>query len=286
MTKWRRNLCPFKQIYSRVHMPHFSIITITYNSKAYLEETLKSVLGQDFTDFEYLLVDGGSTDGTLEMIEKYSAQDPRIRWISEPDKGIADAMNKGIRMATGDVVAHLHSDDLYLPGALGKVAAAFQANPTAQWATGRVHFIDSAGRIKLTTDFKGPYTRKRLLGKNLIVHPATFVRRSVFDEVGLFDLGLKYAMDYDLWLRIVERYEALGLDEVLACFRSHEDSLSSRELLKAVDEEFAIRKRYARDAGLFPAAAAELSYCREKMLVRFKLNDLLKRLKLRFREHC
>jgi glycosyltransferase involved in cell wall biosynthesis len=264
-------------------MPLFSIITITYNSKAYLEETIRSVLDQDFADFEYLLVDGGSTDGTLALIEKYAARDRRIRWLSEPDKGIADAMNKGIRMASGDIVAHLHSDDLYLPDTLARVAAAFQANPTAQWATGRVHFIDASGTIRLTTDFKVPYTYDRLLRKNLIVHPATFVRRPVFTEAGLFDPHLKYAMDYDLWLRIAGRYEALGIDAVLACFRSHAESLSSRELLKAVEEEYAIRQRYDRDAGFFRAVAARLSHCREKTMIRLNLNDLLKRLKQRQR---
>lgn len=265
-------------------MPLFSIITITYNSQAYLEETICSVLGQGFTDYEYLFIDGGSNDDTLAIIEKYAAMDSRIRWVSESDNGIADAMNKGVQLASGDIIAHLHSDDRYLPDTLSKVAAAFLENPQAQWVTGRVHFINAAGDVQLTTSFKEPYSYSRLLHKNLIVHPATFVRKSVFSEVGAFDCSLKYAMDYDLWLRIAKRYEVLGLNEVLACFRSHAQSLSSRELLKAVGEEYAIRGRYNTDKGVCWSVVARFSLFREKTMISLKLNDLLKRFKQRVRE--
>ncbi len=114
---------------------NFSIITVTFNSKRYLEETIRSVLTQAFVDLEYILVDGGSTDGTLDIIRDHAAKDRRIRWISEPDEGIADAFNKGIALASGEIVGIINSDDTYAPGALRAVADACAAHP--DWGTGR-----------------------------------------------------------------------------------------------------------------------------------------------------
>ena len=114
-----------------------SIITITLNSRKYLDKSISSVLSQDHQNLEYIFVDGGSTDGTLEIIKKYAEKDQRIRWISEPDRGIADAMNKGVALATGDIIAHLHSDDSYpAPGILSTVTHEFSSCPDALWLTG------------------------------------------------------------------------------------------------------------------------------------------------------
>lgn len=221
----------------------FSIITITRDSRRYLDEAMESVLSQDWPDLEYILVDGGSTDGTLDLIRSRAARDPRVRWVSEPDDGISDAMNKGIRMACGDIIAHLHSDDLYpAPDVLSRVAAAFEIHPEALWLTGGQYGIDEQGAPFQEIRVR-PYSYRKLVRCNCILHPATFVRSEGFRRAGLFDTGLKYAMDYDLWLRLGALGAPLLVDAPLACFRLHGGSLSTVETAQAFDEAFAVRKR-------------------------------------------
>jgi glycosyltransferase involved in cell wall biosynthesis len=257
---------------------HFSIITITYNSSRFLAETVDSVINQDFPDFEYIIVDGGSTDGTLDIVRKYAERDSRIRWVSEPDGGIADAMNKGVRLATGDIVAHLHSDDTYLPGALRQVADAFARHADARWLTGCLRHVNERGEFLYDSRFKDDYSLESLLRRNLIGHPATFIRREVFAEVGGFDAALRYAMDYDLWLRIAPRYPVLPLPSLLATFRVHAESLSSRELLQAFAEEYLIRQRFCAAHGRDVGFGDTVRYHKERLVIKLGLNNLRKRL--------
>lgn len=264
-------------------MAQFSIITITYNSSRFLAETIESVLSQDLSDLEYLIVDGGSTDGTLDIVRKYAERDARIRWVSEPDAGIADAMNKGVRLATADIVAHLHSDDTYLPGALRQVADAFARHADARWLTGCLRHVNEQGEQLYDTQFKDDYSQRSLLRRNLIGHPATFIRREVFAEVGGFDASLRYAMDYDLWLRIALRYPVLPLPSLLATFRVHAESLSSRELLQAFAEEYLIRRRFRAAHGLAGGFFDMVRYHKERLVIRLGLNNLRKRLAQKLR---
>lgn len=177
----------------------FSIITVTYNSKIFLAETIQSVLTQDYIDFEYIFIDGGSNDGTLEIIKVFAADDGRIRWISEPDNGISDAFNKGILSASGDIIGILNSDDTYATGALGAVAAAFAADPACDVVHGdMLRFQGDTPLFRL----KPAPVDDRIWHDMPINHPATFVSRQVYEQVGLFDTRLKVAMDYDLVLRL------------------------------------------------------------------------------------
>jgi glycosyltransferase involved in cell wall biosynthesis len=177
----------------------FSIITVTYNSKNFLTEAIQSVLSQDFTDFEYILVDGGSTDGTLEIIKNVADQDSRIRWISELDNGISDAFNKGIRLANGKVVGIINSDDTYAAAALSAVAKAFEADLSVDVVHGDM--IRFQGDTKLFRLKPAPVDQ-RIWHDMPINHPATFVRSDTYKKVGLFDTKLKVAMDYELVLRL------------------------------------------------------------------------------------
>lgn len=177
-----------------------SIITATYNCAATLGETIDSVVAQMAVDAEYLLVDGASSDGTLDIIRDYAAQDGRIRWISEPDEGIADAFNKGLAMASGDWVGIIGSDDQYAPGALEAVAAAARQHPSASIIHGDLIRLDEAGKPLFIV--KPSDVAKTVWHQMPVNHPATFVARKAFDEVGLFDKSLKIAMDYDLILRL------------------------------------------------------------------------------------
>jgi glycosyltransferase involved in cell wall biosynthesis len=214
-----------------------SVITCTWNSEPYLAESIGSVLTQDYSDIEYIFVDGGSTDGTLERIETIRRP---VQVIHNVRGGISHAMNEGIRAATGDVIAHLHSDDFYLaPNVLTLVSAAMKNKETG-WCFGRIKRL--IGDELIPENFVAPpYSSKQLLRGNFIPHPATFVRRDWINQVGGFDESLKYAMDYDLWLKLSKRGLPRELNVPLAAFREHAGSLSSSNRLAAMEEDYKVR---------------------------------------------
>ncbi len=219
----------------------FSIVTCTWNSARYLDECVASVRAQRYRNYEHIFVDGGSTDGTLEKIKAY---DGDVKWVTGIRGGISNAMNEGVRMAGGDVVAHLHSDDFYSSDStLQIVADAFAARPAAQWLFGRCESVYD-GRRELNKFEAKPCTRENLIRRNLVPHPATFVRRNAMLKVGLFDTSLKYTMDYDMWLRLVELGEPIQLEDYLSAFRFHEGSASTKNAWKAHFEEMKVRMRH------------------------------------------
>jgi glycosyltransferase involved in cell wall biosynthesis len=219
----------------------FSIITCTWNSAAWLPQSIASVLEQDYPEIEYIFVDGGSTDGTLEQIR---ALDRRFKLLTNVTGGISRAMNAGIEAATGEVVAHLHSDDYYLDGhVLSRVAQALEKE-RRDWLFGRI-MSDIDGVLK-PEGWRAPrFTERALLRGNFIPHPATFVKRSLLLKAGGFDERLKYAMDYDLWLKLSRLAEPVQLDIALTAFREHEGSLSTRNRLAAMEEDFRVRLTHA-----------------------------------------
>lgn len=219
----------------------FSVITCTWNSAAYLGQSIDSVLAQDWPEIEYIFVDGGSTDGTLEMIRAIPRQ---VKLIENVRGGISRAMNAGIAAATGEVIAHLHSDDYYAhPQVLSHVAQALEQTGAA-WLFGRC-LSDMEGE-RVPENYVIPrYSYRRLLKGNFIPHPATFVRKSLFDRAGSFDETIKYAMDYDLWLRLGRLADPVQLDEHLAVFRRHTGSLSTANRMASLEDDFRIRMQYA-----------------------------------------
>ncbi len=176
-----------------------TIITPTFNSARYLEETMESVLSQDFEGLEYILVDGGSTDGTVDIIRRRAQGERRIRWISEPDEGIADAFNKGIALAGGELIGIINSDDHYLPGTLAAVAAAYRAHPECDVFHGDMLRMkgDTVLFRLVPADVKSHIWREMPLN-----HPTVFVTRRAYDKVGGFDKSVRIAMDYDMMLRL------------------------------------------------------------------------------------
>lgn len=225
-----------------------SIVTVNLNGNRFLAQSLDSVLGQDYREIELMVVDGGSTDGSQATIEEAAERDARVRWISEPDQGIADAMNKGISLATGDIVGFLHSDDRYPgPEVLSRVVASFASRPEALWLTGGVSMIGETG-APLRTFAVRRYSYKRLIRSNILFHPSTFVRKETLRSC-LFDVNLRLAMDYDLWLRLGAKGNPLLLDQPLSCFRVHLGSRSLQAADEAMTEEFAIRRRFLATRG-------------------------------------
>ncbi|MCW7536928.1 glycosyltransferase [Aquabacterium sp. A7-Y] len=220
----------------------FSIITCTWNSLPYIEECVRSVLSQNYENYEYIFVDGGSHDGTLEFIQNIPRQ---VKLLRNVQGGIARAMNAGIAEAGGDVVAHMHSDDLYVgPHVFGLVAEQLEATGAA-WLFGKVHRIDGEGRILPERHAMPPYSYARQLRRNHIPHAATFVRRSVLQALGGFDERYRLAMDYEMWLRIGKQHEPVQLDEYLAAFRIHSRSATRVHAQQSFKEDFRARMQYA-----------------------------------------
>jgi glycosyltransferase involved in cell wall biosynthesis len=217
----------------------FSIVTPCLNAEATIAQTLESVRRQEVPGVEHVIVDGGSTDGTLDLVR---AAGDNVRFVSEPDNGLSDAVNKGIGMARNDVIGWLNADDVYLPGALARVATAFAQRPDALWATGRCLIIDADG-VEIRrgiTRYKDSLLRRYsfplFLTQNFVSSPATFVRRDAFDLVGRFEERFRYSMDYDMWLKLGRRSAPVVIDEPLACFRMAEGSLSMSGFERQFDE--------------------------------------------------
>lgn len=229
----------------------FSIVTCTRNSAATLPQTLASLRMQQGVDMELVFVDGDSTDGTLDLLR---AVPGHTRLLTGVSGGIARAMNAGIAAARGDVVAHLHADDHYLhPQVLTTVARHLQADGS-DWLFGRI--VDDVDGQLLAEPFTAPrFSMAALQRVNFVPHPATFVRRAVFQRFGGFDTRYRLAMDYEFWLRIAPHCRVTQLDEALAAFRVHAGSTSTRLARAAFDEDMRARLAHS-PAWTWPAHLA------------------------------
>ncbi len=226
-----------------------SVITVTLNAERFLADCLASVAAQGDSLHEHIIVDGGSTDTTLEIVKRHAGSDCRVRWISEPDRGISDAMNKGVALATGDVVTHLNSDDYYPhPQVLSTVLDCFSRNPKDTWLTAGYTFVSEEGAFIRDIRVRR-YSYRRLVRGNILLHPSTYIKRDLFNAVGGFDLSLSYCMDYDLFLRLGSVTPPLVVDKQLSCFRAHAGSRSVSHAEQAYLEEFQVRMDYLRSKG-------------------------------------
>jgi len=231
--------------------PKFSIVTPSLNQAAYLGRTIESVLGQqgDF-DLEYLVLDGGSTDGSAELLRRYEG---RLAYRIEKDAGQSDAINKGLRQVTGDLVGWVNSDDLLFPGALARVAAAFAARPDAAWLHGGCEIIDEDDRpirrwVTAYKDFRcRHYSRRALFVENFVSQMTVFWRRSSQEKVGYLDTSLRYSFDYEYWLRLSALGDPLYLPERLAAFRWYTSSKSGANFERQFGEDLEAFRRHAPD---------------------------------------
>jgi glycosyltransferase involved in cell wall biosynthesis len=182
-----------------------SIITVTYNSEKTVEDTIKSVVSQDFPDIEYIVVDGLSKDKTLEIVSHYSHRTDKV--VSEKDRGLYDALNKGIKMASGDVIGMLHSDDIYAnKQVISKVAQQFAMDPATEGVYADLVFVDRDDTDKILRTWKaGEYSPGDFVKGWMPPHPTFFVKKSVYEKFGGFNLDLKLSADYELMLRLIHK---------------------------------------------------------------------------------
>lgn len=205
-----------------------TVVTPSYNQGQFIRATINSVLGQSYRNIEYFVIDGGSTDNTVEILQQFD--DPRFHWISERDSGQSDAINKGLQRATGDYLTYLNSDDLLLPGAVADLVDCFASHPEADLIYGDCTFINETGTSlehheSLVFDVCAAVSVEQIL-----LQPGAFWRRRVTEQIGLFDETLHYVMDFDYWIRAaLEGYVLRYVPGTRSAFRLHASSKTVRE---------------------------------------------------------
>jgi len=241
-----------------MYNPKISIVTITYNSEKTLEETIQSVVSQDYSNLEYLIIDGGSKDKTLDIVEKYRDRISLV--ISEPDKGISDAFNKGIRNATGEIIGIINSDDLLLPGALKALAENYDSEIGVYRGNTIVWNDETNTKIVAKPTMRFPLYSIR---KKIVCHPSTFIAKKIYNEYGGFKESFKYMMDVDLLIRLYKNdvlFKYINYD--LAAFRL--GGTTNNSYKKKISE---VRRLYKENGAL--------SIWAEFMVVHFSVYNII-----------
>ncbi len=238
--------------------PRVSIVTPSYNQGQFIEETIRSVLLQGYPNLEYIIIDGGSRDGTIDVIRKY---EPWLEhWVSEPDSGQSNAINKGFRFSTGDILAWLNSDDYYEPQALRRAGEFLHGHPRVGLAYGDCRTVNRADGTCSTWRAQPVDTTLIVLGKTGIPQPTAFWRREVADAVGPLDESLNYVMDLDYWIRISQRFSLGCIGQTIANFSMHESSKTVAHAPSFFDERLGVLDRlFAQDS-----LADDVLNCRHK----------------------
>lgn len=224
-----------------VTRPSVSIVTPSFNQGRFIASAIDSVLVQDYPNIDYLVVDAGSTDETLDLLAGYGS---RLRWISEPDGGQADGIDKGIRRTTGEIVGWLNADDLYVPGAVSRAVEAFASHPTVAGVYGGADYIDETGAFIGRCTHIEPFDLCRLIDVlDFIVQPATFFTRAAYLAAGGLDNSLHYCLDYDLWIKMGRAAPLHHVGETLAHVRLYPDTkTASGGLARLVEIERMIQR--------------------------------------------
>lgn len=226
-------------------LPKISIVTPSLNQGRFLQHCIDSIAAQDYPNLEHWIIDGGSTDETVAVVERNAA---RITgYVSEKDEGAADAINKGFARCTGDIVAWLNADDFYLPGALKAVVGAFAATPDAAFIFGNGMRVDEAGRDKALFNPGRPiFNRVALVeGLDYILQPSTFMGAAAMRKAGQLDKGLRYSFDWDLWIRLADHGPVVAIDAVLSASREWGDTLTASGGFRRSEELRRLAERHS-----------------------------------------
>ncbi len=229
--------------------PLISIVTPTYNRATYIENTIKSVVGQSYKKLEYIIMDGLSSDNTTEIVERYKTNDKRISYTSEKDEGMYDAINKGFSVAKGDILAYINSDDLYTPDVLMTVVDYFNKHPEIDAIYGDTMVVETG--VGMHINIYMPFLKRWLQAGGIIAQPTVFMRRRCWDEVGSLRKDVKYLGDCEYWLRLIERDFRFGkINEVLAVEYNHGDTLRNTMQAEIESEKQYLREKYWRTSPL------------------------------------
>jgi GT2 family glycosyltransferase len=228
------------------HLPRITIVTPSLNQGRFIRQCIESVLSQDYENLEYFIIDGQSTDNTLDVVKEY--ENSLAFWISEPDAGQSDAINKGFKRASGDLVAWLNADDFYLPDALRTVAQTYSQCPEAPFYFGDGLRVDEAGNFKENFFPEGRvlFDREALLfGLNYILQPSTFINRLSLEHAGYLDPELHYGMDSELWMRLSARGEPCPIPIALAASREYASTKTASGMFERIEELRKISRRHS-----------------------------------------
>jgi glycosyltransferase involved in cell wall biosynthesis len=231
-------VCARDSAYTRI-----SIVMPSYNQVHFIERSILSVLNQNYPHLQFIIMDGGSTDGTLDVIRKY---EKHLCWRSEPDRGQSDALNKALMLADGELVGWLNSDDVYFPGVLYRMHELSHQTPEAVLYTGSVARIDADDRLIRVPRHVPPSVRSLLFGFPM-QSQGVFWRREVQSHAGLYDTGLHYAMDFDFWLKVLTLGRAEYIPELVGGFRTYEGTKTSEAPERGQAEVRAVRMKYGTD---------------------------------------
>ena len=248
-----------------------SIITPSFNHAAYIRQTIESVLSQDYPDTEHIVVDGGSIDGTVEMLREYGERYPeRFRWVSEPDQGQAHAFNKGLAMARGEFIGWQNSDDYYLPDAFAVPLRYLQAHPDVGAVYSGCELVSQHG-MHMALASIGPFDYRRLLTHCCISNQSAFIRKDALLASGGLDMRLHYALDYDLWLRLGLTWQLVYLPGVRGAFRHLPSAKSAAGFARMAEEDFTVVERIAAHPSLPSelAPAAHAAVQRRRLIALF-----------------
>ena len=228
--------------------PLVSIVTPSFNQGQFLEETIKSVLAQTYEPIEYMIIDGGSTDSSVEIIQQYG--DHLSYWVSEPDRGQSHAINKGLQRSTGDIIGWLNSDDTLLPDAVARVVEAMETTPMV--VHGSVRLIDAASKIIARPKMakrNQEFGLRTIVGEGLVNQPGSFWNRAIMERAGYLDENLNYIMDYELWVRMAlagAEFKRLP-DPPLATYRLTSDTKTVGALYKVGLEKLEVLDEFLSD---------------------------------------